>query len=162
MAHPHPVPIVDDDDDFSDLDAEIAAAVEAKAERSAIATQQKRLAALSKRSSPDTELERQELLASIRRLEEGIVWHTEAAVALFHCQTCTTCGSRHRLFMGWMTSQTHLRDASCRRLLKGRPVESLPVKIEDHDQGKVELCADCVECVLLIDKASAGGLNTQE
>lgn len=144
------------EDDFDDLDAEIALAIAAKEERKSLTIKQKRLAVLSRSTHPDAELERQILTAIIRRMEEGIVWHTVAATALFHTQTCMTCGARHGLFMGWMSEQHHKTDPSARRLLKGKPIEPLPERIEEHDQGFCEMCSDCAECCLIINQATGG------
>lgn len=76
-------------------------------------------------------------------------WHTVAAIALFHTQFCTTCCDTHKFFMGWYAEQMHRTDKFARRLVKGRPVEPLPARVEEHNTGNVELCAFCVE----IDKS---------
>lgn len=149
MWAPTPMPI----DDFADLDAEIAQAMEAKAERAALAAKRKRLEILARRGTPDAEIEHRLLLAVIRKVEDGMVWRTEDAVVLFHTQTCLTCGSRHRLFMGWMTGQAHITDRTAHRLLKGRPPQPLPIRIVEHDLGPAEMCSDCAESCLIIEKA---------
>jgi hypothetical protein len=127
--------------------------MEARTERTKLAAQRKRLDALSRRGTPDAEIEHRLLLAAIRKVEEGLVWHTDSAVALFHTQTCAVCESRHRFFMGWMTGQSHVTDRTARRLIKGRPVEPLPTSIEEHDMGHSEMCSNCAEACLIIERA---------
>ncbi len=123
--------ILDTDPDFDDLDEIIAEAAIRKQEHTTLAAKQKRLASLHNKQSADAELERQELTAAIRRLEEGVVWNTVSKTAVFKSQHCLNCGSCHTLFVGWMTEQRHRNDKSCRRLLAGPPVESLPVRREE-------------------------------
>lgn len=159
MEHPQPVQtIAPDDDDFSDLDAEIASTLAETAERKQLAERRKRLAALSKSTNPDKILEYTSLLAEFRKFEAAIVWQAVSATALFHRQHCLMCGSEHRFFMGWMEEQRHRTDATARRLIRGKPLEDLPERIEDHFMGDCEMCSDCAESVLLINKAVKGQL----
>lgn len=139
--------ILDTDPDFDDLDEIIAEAAIRKQEHTALAAKQKRLSALSNKQSADAELERQELTAAIRRLEEGVVWNTVGKTAVFRTQHCLSCGATHTLFVGWMTEQRHRHDMSCRRLLAGPPVESLPVKRE-------EMCEESTICTLCFEEES--------
>lgn len=113
-----------------------------------------RLKALSKSRSEDHVMERQQLLASIRELEEGIVWTTTAAVAIVDQATCKSCGQTHRFFQGWMTEQVHKRDHTARRLLAGKPNGFLPAKVEYHETGDTDDCPDCVEAGIMIDTAA--------
>jgi len=154
--------VLEPDDDFADLDAEIATAMAAKAEHSAIASKKQRLASLSSSRSKEAQYEHDVLLAEIRRMEEGIVWHTVAATALFNTQTCLMCDSKHRFFMGWMAEQHHKTDATARRFLRGKPLEDLPERIEEHNQGSVEMCSDCAESILLINAATKGQPDSAE
>jgi hypothetical protein len=133
------------EDDFSDLDAIISEAEERRASAHALTIKQKRLS----RGSLSEE-DRIVLLAEIRLLEDAYIWHTTAAVALFDTQACANCGHTHRFFQGWMTAQQHRRDPNCRRLIRGKPVEPLPERIEEHQHGFVEFCGDCAESYLLV------------
>ena len=54
-----------------------------------------------------------------------------------------------------MTEQLHRTDHGSRRLLKGHSVERLPERVEIHQQGIVELCANCAESVIAINLAAA-------
>lgn len=146
--------VLDPDDDFADLDAEIATAMAAKAETNVLSTKKRRLASLASSKNKEAQYEHDCLLAEIRRMEDGIVWHTVSATALFHVQTCLMCDSRHRFFIGWMAEQHHKTDATARRFLKGKPVEDLPERIEEHNQGTVEMCSDCAESILIINAAT--------
>jgi hypothetical protein len=145
---------VEDADDFSDLDDLLAEATAATAEEKRLKQARKRLASISRSTHESADSERAQLVAEIKRLEEGRVWLTVGAVALFYTQTCAMCAAKHRLFMGWMTEQKHASDPNARRLTAGKPVEQLPERTEFHDQGLVELCYDCVECVIAIDVAT--------
>lgn len=131
-----------DDADFDDLDAIIAESIARSQEKRNLETKQKRLSALSNKTSADAELERQSLLADIRRMEEGIVWTTISKTAVFRSQRCLNCGRTHTLFSGWMTEQVHKHCANTRRLLTGAPVESLPVRREEMWED-VDFCIDC-------------------
>lgn len=142
------------DSDFSELDEILADAEAQAATRRALAAKQKRLTSLARSRNPDHELERAQLIAAIRQLEEGVVWTTVAAVALFAAQHCEVCGSEHRFFQGWMAEQQHRRDPTARRLLAGKPIEELPERIEIHCEGKVPMCADCAEAQLAINAAA--------
>lgn len=141
---------------MEDLDAEIAAAVLVKSRALALARAKREL----KAGAYGADLS--ELAEAVRHLEEGVVWNTVDEVALFHSQTCGTCGSRHRFFMGWMVGQNHATDRTAHRLFRdhehGRHAPPLPQRIQEHDMGTVEVCSDCVECCLAIDAAARGVL----
>ena len=139
--------------DLDELEEFLADAERRVKEKSQLEQKQARLKRLMHSKSPDHELERQQLLASIRRLEEGIVWQTTANVALFYAQTCTMCGGRHRFFAGWMTEQLHKTDPNSRRLLAGRAIESLPSRLEIYEQPPVDICSNCAESSIAIDNA---------
>ena len=145
---------IDEADDFSDLDDLLADATAATAEEKRLKQARKRLASISRSTHESADSERAQLVAEIKKLEEGRVWLTVGAVALFYSQTCAMCASKHRLFMGWMTEQKHASDPNARRLTAGKPIEALPERTEFHDQGLVELCYDCAECVIAIDTAT--------
>lgn len=134
------------EDDFADLDAIIATGEAKRAESRAIMAKQKRLA-----KGNLTEDERLTLTAELRAWEDAYVWTTVAAVALFHTQACVTCGHKHRFFMGWMTQQNHKRDPNCRRFVRGKPIEPVPRRIEEHSQPAAEMCSDCAEACLVIE-----------
>lgn len=142
------------DDDLSGLFAILARVKEADAQKKALSQKYKRLHHLRKAHTPDAESERQQLIRIIAEMEEGIVWVTQAAVALIHSQVCLTCGSEHRFMMGWMTEQTHKVDPNTRRLRAGRPEGVWPAKVETHPQAPVEVCANCVESCIAIDRAA--------
>lgn len=143
-----------DAEDFSDLDDLLAEATAATAEERRLKAARKRLAAIARSTHDAAPSERAELLAEIKRLEEGRVWLTVGTVALFRRQACETCGSKYTMFAGWMTEQKHASDPNARRLLAGKPVETLPERVEVHDEGVVEVCIDCVECCIAIDVAT--------
>lgn len=127
---------------FDNLDAIIAEAELRKQTQTSLAAKQKRLAGLANKQSADAELERQALIADIRRLEEGVVWTTVSKTAVFRSQRCTHCGRTHTLFLGWMTEQRHKHERSTRRLIVGAPVEPLPVRREEMWES-VDFCIDC-------------------
>jgi hypothetical protein len=129
------------DDDFSDLDEIISRDESKRAENRHIAAASKRLA-----KGGLSETDRIALLAEVRRYEDTHIWTTVAAVALFHTQECLGCGHRHRFFLGWMTQQDHKRDTHCRRFIRGKPIETVPTRMEEHIQPPVEMCGDCAEC----------------
>ena len=131
-----------EDLDFEDLDALVADAMAKKNDRAALNAKQKRLTAISGRRSGDAEVERQTLIAAIRRLEESIIWTTTGCVALFDSQLCVACGHSHTLFIGWMTLQQHKRDVTCTRLLAGKPIEHLPVTRKEF-WHQTEFCIHC-------------------
>lgn len=141
------------EDDFSELDNLLAEATQATADDKALKAARKRLGKVAKSHHPEAESERNRLVADIRRLEEGRVWSTVATVALFHSQTCSSCGSKHTHFEGWFTEQKHVTDPFSRRFVAGKPVEALPARREDHDQAPVEACTNCIECVIAIEVA---------
>jgi hypothetical protein len=147
-------PEVDDAEDFSDLDELLAEATAATAEERRLKAARRRLAYISRSNHEQAAGEKAELVAEIRRLEEGRVWLTVGAVALFRRQSCVTCGGKHDIFLGWMAEQKHASDPNARRLTAGKPVEKLPERVEFHDDGGVELCSDCVESVLAINVAT--------
>lgn len=130
-----------DEDLFAELDAIIAeSSAKSKAEAD-LKAKQKRLATLARQGKEG--VERDSLLAEVRRLEESIVWRPVSATALFHVQRCTSCGAVTRFFMGWMTEQQHRTDPTGRRLTRGKPIEDLPQRYEEHDQGPVPFCGQC-------------------
>lgn len=151
--HPPAVATLDPESDEFDLDADIAEALIQTQGKTELERKRKKLARMKEGNA-----ERDLLLADIRKMEEGIVWRTAEAVALFHTQTCTTCGSKHKFFMGWMAGQDHIHDKTCHRLIRGKPIESLPEKIVEHDMGSVEMCSDCVEACIIINSAIKGEL----
>lgn len=133
------------DDDLSDLD-------------SIVAEEELRLAAEAATAANRRKLERRGLseddrfvlTAEVRKHEDVYVWRTVAAVALFHTQVCTSCGHKHRFFMGWMTAQDHKTDPNCRRLLRGMPIERVERRIEEHAQPEAEMCGDCAEAAITV------------
>ncbi len=139
--------MTDLDDDFADLDLIIAEHEAKKLAARALSGKQKKLA-----KGGLNEEERNRLLAEVRTYEEAHVWTTSAAIALFHTQECLSCGHKHRFFLGWMTQQDHKRDAHCRRLVRGRPLEPVVAKVEEHAQPPVEMCGDCCEASLAIER----------
>ena len=141
----------EDDGDFSLLDEILSKAAVASAEERKLKSLRKRLAKVSRSSHESAESERVQLLADIRRLEEGRIWLTVGSAALFHHQKCLACGSDHFYFMGWYTEQKHAHDHHARRLVAGKAVEQLPERKEVHEQPPVELCYNCVECIIAVD-----------
>lgn len=142
--------LLDDDPtlDFADLDAIIAETEERKRTKSSIKGKLTKLAHGG--LTPD---ERARLQAEVREYEDHHVWRTVAAVALFKTQTCACCGSHHRFFEGWMTAQDHRSDPNARRLVRGKPVEiDLPQRIQEHTHGACEMCSNCAEAQLIIDR----------
>jgi hypothetical protein len=141
-------------DDFSDLDDILAEATRETEEDKRLKAARKRLSHILKHDHATKEDEKLQLLAEIRKLEENRVWLTIGVVALFHTQECATCGNKHAFFHGWMTEQKHLSDPNARRLLAGRPVQKLAERREDHFQGMIDCCSNCVECVIAINAAT--------
>jgi hypothetical protein len=129
-------------EDFENLDRIIAEAEERKGKQTSLAAKQTRLARLQSKHSADAELERQILIADIRRIEEGFVWTTVSRTAVFRSQRCLACGRTHTVFNGWMTEQRHKADHTARRLLAGAPVGTLPVRREEMWED-VDLCVEC-------------------
>lgn len=148
------IPPTSDDSDLSDLRAILDRATASASAREQLNTKYKRLKGLLHSRHPDHELERAQLRAAINDLEEGVVWVTQASVALFHSQICLTCSSEHRYFCGWMTEQRHKADVNTRRLRKGKPEGVWPEKVEIHPQDHVDACANCVESCIAIDQAT--------
>jgi len=132
------------EDDFADLDAIIAEAESERTAKQALGAKRKRLGANI------SEDERVRLMAEIRRHEDLYVWRTDAAIAMFHSQHCTTCDHTHKFFLGWMTLQQHRNDPNCRRYLRGKPL-GVESRVETHAQPEVELCADCAEATIMIE-----------
>jgi hypothetical protein len=147
----------EEEEDFSDLDELLAEATAASEEDKRLKAARKRLSKVQKSNHPNADTEALALVAEIRELEAKRIWLTVGCVALFHTQTCATCGAHHAFFQGWMTAQQHLTDPNARRLVKGRPVEKMPETREDHFQGVVEACSNCIECVIAIDEATHQG-----
>jgi DNA-directed RNA polymerase subunit M/transcription elongation factor TFIIS len=117
----------------------------------------KKLSVISGSKHPAAQDEIFALLAQVRALEAKRVWTTQARIALLHTQTCATCGSHHEMFMGWMLEQTHSTDKTARKLVacKVEDLElDLPERKEEHFQGTVATCGDCVECVIAINLAA--------
>jgi hypothetical protein len=131
-----------DFEDFENLDRIIAEAEERKGRQTSLAAKQARLTKLQSKHSADAELERQVLIADIRRIEEGFVWTTVSRTAVFRSQRCLTCGRTHTVFNGWMTEQRHKADHTARRLLAGSPVGILPTRREEMWED-VDICVDC-------------------
>lgn len=99
------------------------------------------------------------LLWEIHRLEEGRIWLTVARLAIFDTQLCTTCGSRHEFFRGWMYEQRHATDKTARRLtteLTSSAPPRLPERREDHHAQSVEACGNCIESQIAINLAASG------
>jgi hypothetical protein len=136
--------ILDEDVSFDNLDAIIAEAELRRTSTTALAAKQKRLAHLHNSKSADAELERQSLIADIRRMEEGVVWNTVSKTAVFRSQRCLHCGRTHTLFSGWMTEQRHKNERNTRRLIAGAPVEPLPIRREEMWED-VDFCIDCFQ-----------------
>lgn len=139
--------MTDLDDDFADLNVIIA---EDEQRRAA-----KRHAAGSKARLAKGGLDDSERIALERELDEWVTkhtWQVVANIALFHTQTCASCGSLHRFFMGWFTQQDHRTDKNARRFVAGKSHEPLPERIEHHAQGSVEMCGNCAESCLIINQ----------
>jgi hypothetical protein len=145
---------LDEETDFGDLDELLAEATKQTTEERRLKDARRRLSRVVKSGHEASQGEQLELLAEIRRLEEGRVWLTTEAVALFRRQFCVSCGNSHTYAMGWMTGQKHASDPNARRLLAGKPVEKLPERSEIHDEGMTEFCIDCVECIMAINRAT--------
>ncbi len=125
-----------DDDDLSDLDADLVEAVQAREAR----IQHAKLVKDFKTASRGAAIALQHEL-------EFFTWRTISATALFHKQTCAFCNTEHKFFMGWMSEQTHIHTAA-RRLVKGKPLETLHERVEVHDYGTVCACAFCIAAQL--------------
>lgn len=157
MKHPSPVPIIEDDatDDLDELDLLLADVTKASTEDKKLKAARKRLAEISGSDHPAAAGEQLALMADIRRLEEGRIWVTVARIALFHTQTCDTCGSDHAFFAGWMNEQKHISDITARRLTKVIETDPhFPERREDHFQGHIDACHNCVESVMAINIAT--------
>lgn len=156
--HPHDIPILDEDEpvageDLLELEDLLKEATAKSAEEKRLTQARKRLAHISKLDHATKEDERISLLSEIRKLEEGRVWLTVGAVVLLHDQVCGVCGSKHEFFVGWFTDQRHASDPNCRRLVRGKPIERLPERVEHHPLGTVEICANCAESQLAMNIA---------
>lgn len=154
--HPQAVPLLDVDEDFDDLEQIIAESEQTRAANAELKAKHKRIAQLAKNKSGDRELEYNDLVAYVRKFEEGLIWKNVSAIALFNVQTCSLCGEKHSFFVGWMTEQRHKRDPNTRRLIRGKPIEMLPERVEENNYGPTEMCNNCVECVLAINAAVSG------
>jgi hypothetical protein len=133
----------EDDDLFAELDAIIAESTAKSAAESSLKAKQKRLAQLTRQGKEGPE--RDSILAEVRRLEEAIVWRSVSATALFWTQDCAWCKRTTRFFQGWMTEQHHRTDPTGRRLIRGKPIEQLPERIEEHQMGTVPFCGHCYQ-----------------
>lgn len=128
--------------------------VDAAKEQRRVEEARKRLA----KSEPGT-IDRAELASLVNKYEESRVWDTTANIALVLIQTCTSCGTTHRFFQGWMREQKHRVFANTRRLIAGKSDFPLPSRIEHHLRPSSE-CADCLErkinaLVLVIPSAAS-------
>lgn len=139
------------DPDFADLDAIIA---EEESKRAAKRALKSKRAALA--SGTLSEADRLRFSAELASYEAQHTWQVVANVALLHTQECVTCGSTHRFFKGWFTEHKHRSDKHSRKLVAGRSTDPLPVRIEEHSQGPVEMCGNCAESCLLIDAVIKG------
>ena len=81
-------------------------------------------------------------------------WITDAAVVLIHEVGCMCCLQVEQTCQGWFTSQHHRTDKHARRLVKGRPQGTFPIRVERHQHGSVDICANCAESQVLIEEAS--------
>lgn len=82
-------------------------------------------------------------------------WETIAAVVLIHEQHCIACQQTSRISQGWFTAQKHTSDKFANRLLAGRPIGSLPLRVERHKMPDVDICANCAEGQIMIEQAMA-------
>lgn len=95
-------PINDDDD--SDLEALLASATQAVADK-------QRIKALAKGAKKGLV----EAAAEYRELEIKLYWTSIANVALFQQHECSCCGSVYRVFAGFYLFQIHQTDKHARR-----------------------------------------------
>jgi hypothetical protein len=156
MKHPNAVPIIEDDEQEPDeLDMLLQEVTAASAEDKRLKAARKRLAEISDSKHPAAAGEQAALISAIRKLEEGRIWITTARLALFHTQICDTCGADHSFFQGWMNEQKHVSDRTARRLIPWREGDTPMVeRREDHFQGHMDTCHECVESVIAINIAT--------
>lgn len=139
---------------LDDLEAYLAVEMSKRDHAKSLARKYVRYKQIAKSQHPDHLGEKAELISSIRKLEDEIVWRTVGAVALVHTQVCLACGAEHAWFEGWMTDQTHRSDPNARRMIAGKPIETLPERVERHKMPAVDACAFCVESQIIIGEAA--------
>jgi hypothetical protein len=131
------------DDFFARMDAELAKAKEAsglKAKKAAIQQQ-------IRKTNPDR-VTRILLAGEIKAINDKIdeaAWTTVASVALFQEQHCTSCGSKHRIFLQYMAKQ---QTTAGPKVTRFRRVSKDHVGIIHEVMANVStspICADCAE-----------------
>ena len=94
-------------DDCSDLDADLAEAMEQQTNRSDLARIQARLKKLAHSKKPDHIHERDDLIAAVRRLEEGIVWRAWRTSSCYDSSHASRAGAaRSTPWAGGRSSST--------------------------------------------------------
>jgi len=92
----------------------------------------------------ESEAVRQRKIRQAQLLAERFEWRPVAAVAIFECQACKTCGHFHYVFRGFATrmerkADTIKRLASAECLDRGLPFE------RELMATQVPVCVDCLD-----------------
>lgn len=125
--------------DFDELDSLLNEAFETQRKTAQLRERQRKLA------SGGEDLDMEELIADIARLEDTVMWRSVANVALLRVADCAVCGNVTEWFEGWFQEQVHRNLRDSRRLVSGRHPGGYPVHIERHFAGKFATCPACLE-----------------